>query len=105
MSAKPTLQVAAVGAAACAACCAAPILGFLSAAGLLSLTGALAFGTTGLLVTLAVAVLLWPRRGQLRSSIASRLGWTTERTAPAGSCEGSDTRVSSAGNRGDNGRS
>lgn len=103
MNTKPTLQVAAVGAAACAACCAAPILGFLSVAGLLSLAGALAFGATGLVVTLAVAALLWPRRGQLRSSITSRLGRT--RTRPAATCEGSDTRVSSAGNRGDNGHS
>lgn len=103
MKAKPTLQVAAVGTAACAACCATPILGFLSAAGLLSLAGALAFGAAGLLATLAITAALWPRRDQLRSSITSRLDRT--RARPAATCEGSDTRAPSAAYRGDDGHS
>lgn len=50
------------GAAACVACCAGPILGFLAATGIASALGAVAFGAAGLVVVLAVAAVLWPRR-------------------------------------------
>lgn len=59
---KAGLGVLGVGAAACVACCAGPILGFLAAAGVASVLGAAAFGVAGLLVVLAIAAVLWPRR-------------------------------------------
>jgi hypothetical protein len=51
-----------VGAAACAACCAAPILGFLAATGIASVLGAVTFGAIGLVAVLAVAAVLLQRR-------------------------------------------
>jgi hypothetical protein len=59
---KAGLGVLGVGAAACAACCAGPIVGFLAATGIASALGAVAFGAAGLLVVLAVAAVLWHRR-------------------------------------------
>lgn len=56
------LGVLGAGAAACAACCAGPILGFLAASGIASVLGAVAFGVGGLIVVLAIAAVLWPRR-------------------------------------------
>ena len=50
------------GAAACAVCCAGPVLGFLAATGVASVLGAVAFGVVGLVVVAAVAALLWQRR-------------------------------------------
>jgi len=49
------LGVLGVGAAACAACCAGPILGFLAATGIASALGAVVFGVVGLIVVLAIA--------------------------------------------------
>jgi hypothetical protein len=56
------LGVLGVGAAACAACCAGPILGFLAATGIASVLGAVAVGAVGLPVVLGVAAVLWQRR-------------------------------------------
>lgn len=50
-----------VGVAACAACCAGPVIGFLSAAGLLTAAGFAAFGAIALLLLIPVAV-WWVRR-------------------------------------------
>jgi hypothetical protein len=50
------------GAAACAACCAGPVLGFLAATGIASVLGAVVFGVVGLAVVLAVAAVFWQRR-------------------------------------------
>ena len=61
-SPKAGLGVLGAGAAACAACCAGPIVGFLAATGIASLLGAVVFGVTGLLVVLAVAAVVWQRR-------------------------------------------
>ena len=55
-----------VGVAACAACCAAPIAGFLAASGVASLIGAALFGIVGLAAGLAVAGVLWARRRRRR---------------------------------------
>ena len=55
---KASLGVLGVGAAACAACCAGPILGFVAATGIASLLGAVVFGVVGL----AVAAVLYQRR-------------------------------------------
>lgn len=51
---KKPLGLLGVDAAACAACCAGPILGFLAAAGVLTVTGAALFGFLGLLVLVPV---------------------------------------------------
>lgn len=59
---KAGLGVLGVGAAACVACCAGPILGFLAATGIASVLGAVTFGVAGLLVVLAVAAVVWQRR-------------------------------------------
>jgi ethanolamine transporter EutH len=59
---KASLGVLGVGAAACAACCAGPILGFVAATGIASVLGAVVFGVVGLVVVLAVAAVLYQRR-------------------------------------------
>lgn len=70
---KAGLGVLGVGAAACAACCAGPILGFLAATGIASAVGALTFGAVGLLVVLAVAAVVWQRRRRNARSCATTL--------------------------------
>lgn len=50
------------GAAACAACCAGPVVAFLAAAGLLTVGSVAMFGVAGLLVTIPAAV--WFRRSR-----------------------------------------
>lgn len=59
---KASLGVFGAGAAACAACCAGPILAFLAATGIASILGAVVFGAVGLLVVLAVAAVIYQRR-------------------------------------------
>jgi hypothetical protein len=61
-SAKTGLGVVGAGAAACAVCCAGPIVGFLAATGIASVLGAVVFGVAGLVVVVAVAGVLWQRR-------------------------------------------
>jgi hypothetical protein len=56
------LGVIGVGAAACAACCAGPLVGFLTSIGVASVLGAVMFGVVGLLAVLAVAAVAWQRR-------------------------------------------
>ena len=58
---KETAAIVGVGAAASAACCAAPILGFLTAIGLGTVAGVALFGTIGLAVA-AIALLIVVRR-------------------------------------------
>lgn len=53
-----------IGAAACVACCAAPVLGFIAATGLLTVTGLALFGTVGLLIAIPGIVLVVRRRRQ-----------------------------------------
>jgi hypothetical protein len=71
---KASLGVLGAGAAACAACCAGPILGFLAATGIASVLGAVAFGAAGLLVVLAVAAVLYQRRRRTARQCASATG-------------------------------
>jgi hypothetical protein len=59
---KASLGVLGVGAAACAACCAGPVLGFLAATGVASVLGAVVFGVVGLVAVLAAAAVLYQRR-------------------------------------------
>jgi hypothetical protein len=61
-NAKTGFGLIGVGAAACVACCAGPILGFLAATGIASVLGAVVFGAAGLVVVLAVAAVVWQRR-------------------------------------------
>jgi hypothetical protein len=65
-----SLGVVGIGAAACAACCAAPLLGFLAATGLFTVAGLAAFGIAGLLV-LVPAALWWHRRRRAAQACAS----------------------------------
>jgi Flp pilus assembly protein TadB len=51
-----------LGAVACAACCAGPIVGFLAAAGVTAVLGAVVFGIAGLAVVAVVVAVLWRRR-------------------------------------------
>jgi hypothetical protein len=69
MSTKPTstkkpFGILGIGAAACAACCAGPILGFIAATGLLTAGGLALFGTIGLLVAIPGITLIARRRRQ-----------------------------------------
>ena len=60
--------LSAVAVAACGVCCAAPILGFLSAIGLGTVFGVLRFGLVGLLFAALAIPLLVRRRRQRRAS-------------------------------------
>jgi len=50
------------GAAACAVCCAGPILGFMAALGVGAIAGTLLFGVAALVVTAVVGILFLVRR-------------------------------------------
>ena len=64
---KTGLGLVGVGAAACIACCAAPIAAFIAATGIASVLGAVLFGVVGLVaVLLAGTALIWRRRRQRR---------------------------------------
>jgi hypothetical protein len=56
------LGILGVGAAACAACCAGPILGFLAAIGLTTAAGVAVFGVVGLLLLVPGGLWLLRRR-------------------------------------------
>ena len=60
-----------VAAVACAACCAGPIIAFVTALGLGTILGTVMFGIVGLLVGMAAIalVLLRRRRRQIRSAM------------------------------------
>jgi hypothetical protein len=62
------------GAAACAVCCAGPILGVLAAGGVASLLGAVILGVAGLLAVVAVSAVLWQRRRRRQQRCVSRTG-------------------------------
>jgi hypothetical protein len=51
-----------IGAAACAVCCAGPILGFLAAIGLGTAAVFALFGVAGVVIALAIGVVLYVRR-------------------------------------------
>jgi hypothetical protein len=58
------LGILGVGAAACAACCVGPILGFLAAIGLTTAAGVAVFGVVGLVLLVPGALWLLRRRRQ-----------------------------------------
>lgn len=64
---KDTAKVAGLAVVACAACCAAPVIGFLGAIGLATALGVVLFGATGLAVAV-VAGLWWFRRRKRQQS-------------------------------------
>lgn len=77
-----------VGVAACAACCAGPVIGFLSAAGLLTAAGFAAFGAVAVLLLVPVAVWLVRRRGRAAACSAAveepvRVRWAVVRSETA----------------------
>ena len=51
-----------LGAVACAACCAGPVVGLLAAGGVTAMLGAVLFGAAGLAVALVAVVVVWRRR-------------------------------------------
>jgi hypothetical protein len=53
-----------IGAAACVACCAGPILAFIAATGLLTVTGLALFGTVGVIIAIPGIALIVRRRRQ-----------------------------------------
>lgn len=59
--AKRGFSVVGLGAAACVACCAAPVMAFLAATGVFTITGVVTFGLVGLIGLVPVA-LWWGRR-------------------------------------------
>jgi hypothetical protein len=59
---KRSFGVLGVGAAACAACCAGPILGFIAATGIVTATGFALFGIIGLAIAIPGIVLIAQRR-------------------------------------------
>jgi mercuric ion transport protein len=59
-----------VGAAACAVCCAGPILGFLAAIGLGTAAGAAVFGVSALVVGAAIAAFVVVHRRRRAASCA-----------------------------------
>jgi mercuric ion transport protein len=64
---KKPFGILGIGAAACAACCAGPILGFVAATGILTAGGLAAFGTVGLLVAIPAIALIVKRRRRPRT--------------------------------------
>ena len=58
---RDAFGVVGFGLAACAACCAGPVLGFLAAIGLFTVTGIAVFGAAGLLA-FAPGAVWWARR-------------------------------------------
>jgi mercuric ion transport protein len=62
MSGRDTAAVVGVGAVACAACCAGPIIGFFSAFGLGAAAGFALFGAVTLVAAAAIALFVLRRR-------------------------------------------
>lgn len=59
---KKPFGILGIGAAACVACCAGPIIAFIAATGLLTITGVAVFGTVGLLIAIPGMALIGRRR-------------------------------------------
>ena len=71
-----------VGAAACVACCAGPIVGALSAIGIASVTGYLVAGSAALVVGVLAAVLVVTRRRRRANACAAPTDTPTFVAAP-----------------------
>lgn len=68
---KENVAVVGVGAVACAACCAGPILGFLAAIGLGTAAGFALFGTAALAVGALTTVIVLRRRRRRANTCAA----------------------------------
>jgi len=62
--------VVGIGAAACAVCCAGPILGFLATLGLGTAAGFVLLGVAGALIAVSIGALWYLRRRRRRSTCA-----------------------------------
>jgi hypothetical protein len=67
-SKKDSAAIVGVGVAACAVCCAGPILAFLAALGIGAAAAFAVFGVTGLVIAVVVALVLYRRRQRRRST-------------------------------------
>ena len=70
---KPDMALIGAGAAACAVCCAGPILGLLAAIGLGTAASVAVFGTAGLVIA-AIGVLVVIARRRRRSTTCEPVG-------------------------------
>jgi hypothetical protein len=61
-SKKENLALVGVGAAACAVCCAGPIIGFFTAVGLGTLIGVVLFGSIGIAIAAIGSIVVLGRR-------------------------------------------
>jgi type III secretory pathway component EscU len=77
---KQDKAMTAVAVAACGVCCAAPVLGFLSAIGLGTAVGVLRFGLVGLMFAALAIPLLVRRRRQRRTSCVANESVPVEMT-------------------------
>ncbi len=68
---REAAAIVGVGAAACAACCAGPIVGFLAAIGLGTAVGVALFGTMGLAIAAIVVVILVRRRRRSAACVSN----------------------------------
>ncbi len=71
---KDNAAMVGVGVAACAVCCAGPILGVLAAIGLGTAAGFAVFGLVGIVVGAAIAAFVVVRRRRRASSSCAPLG-------------------------------
>jgi hypothetical protein len=71
--AKENAALIGAGAAACAVCCAGPILGLIAALGIGAIAGALLFGAGGLAIAAGAAVVLVARRRRRVACLPSSL--------------------------------
>jgi len=67
-SKRDSAAIVGVGVAACAVCCAGPIVGFLAAIGLGTAIGFALFGLAGLIVALSTGLALYLRRRRRRAT-------------------------------------
>lgn len=67
---KDSAAIVGVGAAACAVCCAGPILGFLAAIGIGAAAGFALLGLVGLVIAATVGIVLGRRRQGRRTTCA-----------------------------------
>ena len=63
---KDNAAIVGVGVAACAVCCAGPILGFLAAVGIGAAVGFAVFGLVALAIAIVVGIVLYRRRQRPR---------------------------------------
>jgi hypothetical protein len=92
-SKKQDATLVGVGLAACAVCCAGPILGFLAAIGLGTAIGAAVYGSIAVVIGVAVAVFVMMRRRRRADTCASTLPtMRSTRTVPALRCPPSTGR-------------